>query len=363
MNRENSEGRLNDCATDTIAFVRKEIHRWRDKGLISHRLAERLLAEYEPKTEPESKPAIAPEDAWPKIRIPLTPGMVLLYLGGLLIVSAAIMLLHQVWVGLGEWGRFALILLPTGALYGFGARLHVTQPNQRIPALVMLFFACLLAPFALWLGGDCLLLDQQYPLREIRQTQAVVVAILTLAIHLGTLYRFRSPLLTILYPLSFIWVTLQSMDLATTGMSWGEWRLREQMHGVAMLVAGLLLVAVGIYHVQQKKPAYAIVPDLVGAFCALGALVFLGAHGSQPVWEMLALLLSLAALAASVYRKNQRYLFVGALFLTINIFSLGFEYFEDTVGLPITLVLCGGISMALGYGVQRIRKEYLVENE
>jgi len=128
-----------------------------------------------------------------------------------------------------------------------------------------------------------------------------------------------------------------------------------------LVLFGLLLMGVGLYHAQRQQPTYAAMPDLVGTFTALGALVFLGADGHQPEWEVLALLASLGAIVASVYRKNQTYLFAGAIYLMINIFWIGFEYFENTAGLPLTLLVCGGLSMALGYGVHRVRKEYLLE--
>ena len=46
----------------------------------------------------------------------------------------------------------------------------------------------------------------------------------------------------------------------------------------------------------------------------------------------------------------------------VGIFSIGFEYFENTAGLPLTLLICGALTIAVGFGVQRVRKEYMTED-
>jgi hypothetical protein len=352
MTGQSTSETSNGAASDAIAFVRAEIRRWREQGLIPRTLAERLLAEYEAHPKRESRRAVAPEDEWPRVEISLTPQMVLLYLGGILILSAATILLSRVWSDLGDGGRFMLVLLPTMALYGIGAQVYRSQPAQRMAANVLLFFGCLLVPLTLWLGITAATGSSPSP--EVTRLQALTVSGASLVIHLLTLVAFRSPLLTIPYPLSFLWSTISSMDMVVHGSSGSD-----KGQAAALLVAGLLLLAVGFTCDEKQKPGYAVVPNLVGAFTALGALAFLGADGHQPGWEIAALLGSLGAIGASVYRKNGTYLFVGALFLMINIFSIGFEYFANTVGLPLTLLVCGGLSIALGYGVQRVRSEYL----
>jgi hypothetical protein len=340
---------------ENVAVIRAEIERWRRDGLISPRLAERLRAEYDPHRSPINRPAAAPGEDWSQFRITMTPGMVLLFLGGILIFCAVAMLVAEFWKDLGNGGRFLLALLPTGILYAAGASLHVRAPKQRVMAAVMLFFACILVPLTLgmgmvWLFGDTYVSGAS-------ETRWFILAALTLAIHLATLSLFRSPALTIPYPLSFLWVALQGAQIGHSGHYAGQ----DRIISGAVLVAGLLLLAVGYFMAERKRPAYAVMPDLAGSFATLTALAALGADGHQPVWEFLSIVASLGAIAASCYRKNQTFLFVGALFLIVNIFSIGFEYFANTTGMPVTLLLCGALSMAAGYGIQRVRKEFILE--
>lgn len=339
-----------DPPTDVcVAFVRSEIERWRRENLINDRLAKRMLADYDPKAR--RGPTVPPEDQWPRVRIPLTPSMVLLYLGGLLIVVAAVMLLDHVWGGLGDGERLALVLLPALSLYGAGGWLHKRVPDRRVPGQVMLLFACVLVPIAAWLASVCVMGAplHGYSLRS----QVLAVALVTLVVHLATLHFFRSPVLTVPYPLSAVWLAGQAMNWAMPGA--------DDPGALGVLVCGLVLVAVGVYCVKSGKPTYATMPDLVGTWAVLNALFFLALIDRDLPWEIPSLLATLVAIGASVWWRNQRFLFIGAFFLVLNIFYLGFEYFKDTADLPLTLLICGALSMALGYGVHRVRQDYVLE--
>jgi hypothetical protein len=338
---------------DRIGFVRAEIARWRAAGLVQPRLAARLLAEYEPHGRRHDD--VPAEDAWPRFSIPLTPGLVLLFIGGILVLSAVIMLLAQSWKELGEAGRAAVGLLPTLALFGWAGYLKARAPSQRSTAALLAFFACLLTPLALWLLVDAL--TGGGPGDHISKDTAVFVALLTLAVHVGALAAFRSPLLTLPYPLSALWLAIQAAVLAT-GPSGGAGPA-----GAALILAGVLLMAAGYAAAASGRPTYAAMPDLFGSLALMSGLTTLGADGHKPGWELLMAAGSLGFVAASVWRRNQRYLLTGALFTIISVFDLGFEYFEDTAGLPVTLIVCGLLSMGVGFAVQRVRKEYLLADE
>ena len=337
--------------TDPISFVKSEIARWQKGGLISARLAQRLLLDYTPRKATDRP--FSPQDDWPRMNVPMTPGMVLLYLGGILILTAALMLVSQFWQDLGRWGRFALVLMPTAGLYAYGGWRYSAAKEGRLGALVMVFFGCLVAPLAFGLGLDAITQG------HVDSGGMVMVALASLALHLASLYLFRSPVLTIPYPLALLWVFGQVGDASLgSGYHSGEERL---VFG-CVLAGGLILVAIGAYLGQVRRHAYAAVPDLVGSFAALLSIFILGVDHHEHFWQALLIVASLGALAASVYRRNQTYLFAGAIFLMVGIFSIGFEYFENTAGLPLTLLICGALTIAVGFGVQRVRKEYMTED-
>ena len=47
----------------------------------------------------------------------------------------------------------------------------------------------------------------------------------------------------------------------------------------------------------------------------------------------------------------------------IYIFTIGWEYFEDDVGWPLTLFISGLISMFIGYGIERLKKNQIFKRE
>lgn len=356
-----------DEATETnapssgkAALLLAEIDRWQRDGLIPARLADRLRAEYEPRQRSTPERAAAPGEDRSSFRIPLTPSTVLLLLGGIFILCAVLMLAGQMWEGLNNGGRFLLILSPTAALYAFGASLYVRRPERRVTANVLLFFACLLIPFMLWQGGILLFGEpnrsgQAHPDHPIL-LRMFPVAGLTLALHLLTLYRFPSPVLTIPYPFSFLWCAMTGAGLIQGGGEGSE----RAVFGAALL-AGMILLGTGYFVVRRGRPAFAIMPDLAGSFAVLMALRALGGEGHHLFWETLSILASLGAIGVSGFRKNSIYLAMGSIFLIISIFQIGFEYFAETAGLPITLLICGALSMSAGFGIQRVRREFFQE--
>lgn len=339
-------------APDLPAIITAEVRQWRAEGLISPAFASRLLARYAPAGEPLPPPS---PDAWPRLHIPVTPGLVLLLTGGLLVVSAVAMLLANAWEDLGESGRAAVAVAPTFLLFAWAGWLRSRSPEQRSTTALLTLFACLLTPFALWL-----LLDPVFCPGTSTQAEEPLLAVtagLSLLIDLGALAIFRSPLLTIPYPLTTIWLVIQLAVLVSTGS-----REAEAIGGLAIAGGACLLVA-GWWATHRRRPAYAAVPDLVGSLMAMVGLNVLASIGDHSPLQLLMALASIGLIAASVWRRNQAYLFTGALYTVISVFVLGFEYFEDTAGLPATLIVCGLLSMGIGFAVQRVRKEYLLADE
>jgi len=332
---------------DRVEFVKQEVERWREEGIVSERLADRLRAQYEPRSD--TTPVEDAEDAWPRIRIPLSPGMVLLYLGGLLILTAGCMLATDVWDDLGRVGRLLLVLAPTIAAYAAALWLQEARPERRATALVLAFLGCLMAPFVLALALHLVLGYE----RADDRAWWVLIAALTVVVHLVSLWRFRSPLLTVPYPISLLWVGLATLET----ISGVDHTIKA--FGVVLVLLGAILLPAGLISRLKGKRAYAFVPDLVGSLCFLGGFWVIGKEHDLPWMDLIALAVAVGAMWVSTRLRNQMYLLMGALFVIISIFSLGFGLFKGTAGLPLTLIICGGLSMGVGYAVQHLRREQI----
>jgi uncharacterized membrane protein len=334
---------------DRLTFLRQEVERWQHDGLVSGELAARILQRYPSADGAAGRDQEADlESDWPRLRIPVTPGMVLLYLGGLLVLAAAAMLLSQAWPGLGDGGRFALVALPTVALYAAGWALYRQAGANRLFGLAMLFFGALMVPYAIGLGAIWRVGEAAFGRNP---GPAFGVMLAACAVHVATLALNRSPVLTLPYPFTFVVAVV-------AGAAWLTMPLRNEQAVIpsALAGAGLVLLAVGLWERGRSQPAFALMPNAVGCFATLGGLWLLGETTVRPGMDVVALIACLALIAASVAVRNEVYLMFGAGFLVINIFALGFHYFGDSFQLPVTLMLCGGLSMGVGFWVQRVRK-------
>jgi len=57
-----------------------------------------------------------------------------------------------------------------------------------------------------------------------------------------------------------------------------------------------------------------------------------------------------------VKRQSQTFLYSGAAFLLFLIIHVNLEYFADTIGMPIALLIIGVLLIGLGLGTERLSK-------
>ncbi|UCG32770.1 MAG: DUF2157 domain-containing protein [Phycisphaerales bacterium] len=129
-------------------------------------------------------------------------------------------------------------------------------------------------------------------------------------------------------------------------------------YGLAMLF-GVFLCAVGLrVFIKQEHPTE--------LWTALGGLYFTaapwiwGLEIGHSVWvETLHLASSAVLLGMSVVLQQRVWLVIGGLSLLAYVFTIGFEYFNDQLGWPLVLLVCGAVSMAVGWVLERLRRQYL----
>jgi hypothetical protein len=135
-----------------------------------------------------------------------------------------------------------------------------------------------------------------------------------------------------------------------------QWKLTEYRFLTTGLAYGLLAYAFS----EDDRQA------LTGALYGFGILFFLGAAymlgGYKPsqnyFWEMIFPGLTLGTLFLSVYLKSKSFLTFGALYLIAYIGKITVEYFKDSFGWPLSLVLIGFALMGIGYGAFHLNSEY-----
>ena len=69
--------------------------------------------------------------------------------------------------------------------------------------------------------------------------------------------------------------------------------------------------------------------------------------------------LNFGVLFLSVALKSRAMLVIGSLYLMGYILKITAEYFSDSLGWPISLVIAGFALIAVGYGTFRINQKYI----
>jgi len=103
------------------------------------------------------------------------------------------------------------------------------------------------------------------------------------------------------------------------------------------------------------------------ALYLFGSIFVFGAAFSRvfdsELWQFLYFLVIFGGLYLSIYLKSQIILVMSTIFLIAHISYITSEYFADSLGWPISLVILGFIFIGLGYASVNINKKYINSTE
>jgi hypothetical protein len=274
-------------------------------------------------------------------RVPLI-AEVLGYLGGSLALIAAFILAGEFWPDLEAWARLLLVGAGTLAFLAAGWFIKDTE-NEAIHRLASFSLALGTVGVAFFFG---LLANDVFDTRE--ETTGLIAAASALAIGY-VLYR--------LSPRSLQQILLGGAGVATTLSLLAHLNEPPQeFYGLAIWGIGIawLFLAWG-NHLKPPITAYAL-----GSFTALlGPQVM---RFSDNPWPMLLGLATAGALLAfSVGMRNTILLGFGAAGIFIFVPQIIFEYFGDTIGVPLALFLTGVVLLGAALLIARLRTEVVAE--
>lgn len=347
----------------------------------------------------------------------VTPSQLLLYLGGLIVIIAAITYIGINWSGWNSYFRILAILIPMLILFSVGIPLWRSEKWQQ-QALAFIFTGSLIFPLwlvitfkELHLTGDPLDTSFQF-----------TVAFLSLILYVALRFLFPSSVWVFLYcvegviswylllkllhigdppnTMTILWLMLPLVGVYSYIGSLLERKGKRDFGKYAYLVAVLLFIltmyvlsasgelikpvvgsidnisqwssiVLGVIYLfiswlleksknlnLEEPQKYIGLFNLLAVVNILGSVFNLGLNGKKPIYETAQLLLSILFIFASIVKTSRSFLYVGTLFLVIYFFDIGSEYFQNQVGWPLTLLAAGLLTMAAGFGVERIRRKY-----
>jgi len=274
-------------------------------------------------------------------RVPLV-AEVLGYLGGSLALIAAFILVGEFWADLEAWARLLLVGAGTTAFLAAGW-FTKSVDNEAIDRLSSFLWALGTAGVAFWFG---LLAN------DVLETEPETTALIASAAGLLVGYAVYR-----LSPRSLQQILLGGAAVATPLSLLAHLdQPPEEFYGLAIWAIGVawLLLAWG-RHLRPPTTAYAL--GSVGVLLGPQVMRF-----NDVTWPMLLGLVTAGVLLTfSVTLRNTILLGFGAAGIFIFVPQIIFEYFGDTIGVPLALFLTGVVLLGGALLVARLRTEVVSE--
>jgi hypothetical protein len=187
--------------------------------------------------------------------------------------------------------------------------------------------------------------------------QSLISLILFLA-YLASYHVFKKDIFIFFSIIFGTW-----LFFAFTNMLVAGYYQSEKLYEYRILITGLSYLLLGYYFSEQNKSGLKSFLYGFGVLGFLGAALALGGwHPAQNVfWEAIFPFLVFGVLFLSVYLKSNSFLVFGSLFLMGYILKLTSEYFSQSLGWPLALVIAGFFLIAIGYGSFYLKRKYISE--
>lgn len=274
---------------------------------------------------------------------------VMYYLGGAIVFLGIAILLGQNWEYFNAGIKVAVTLGSAFAAF-ITAVLLLGYPNLKGPAQAFFLVSGLVLPLGMYVTVDKLGFDVG------QNSVQLLIWLIMFGLFLTVYLKLRLPVLALfavlfatgLYSLTVDWVAGQNFIGS------------DKVLQYKVLFAGLSYLCLGYFFAQTD------LRSLTGFLYGFGVLAFLGAAmalgGWSPnqnaFWELAFPFLVFGVIVLSVYLKSRAFLVFGSLFLVGYIFKLTGEYFQESLGWPLALVIAGFLVMLVGYYAVRLGKRY-----
>ena len=186
--------------------------------------------------------------------------------------------------------------------------------------------------------------------------QSVTAGIL-LATFLASYFADRKTVFTLFNIIFASWLFFSVTAFLVGGNPNFGWRFSAYRY----LCIGLTYVILGYYFTETPHRALTGALYGFGSFCFLGAALSLGGWtpNQNIFWELSFPGLVFGVMFLSVHLKSKAFLTFGSLYLMAYILKITSEYFQHSLGWPLTLVLAGLGLIAIGALHINLKRRYL----
>lgn len=267
-------------------------------------------------------------------------------LGAAIAIIGIVLFVFQIWEDMGSFGHIAVTLGIGVLLAVMGSILLRQKPDDEYIGPVFHAMGGLLIP-----SGAMVMLNELYNNVEMWHVTFAFGAIFAFYMLLQAIRKhYVLTFFAIANGTAFIYFLVEAMVEPSY-----EWQ--GDLYAYLTMVIGVsyLLLAYAFRGSSNEK--------LIEVLQFFGSAGFFGSAFSRVfdsvTWQMFYFILVGGGLFLSIYMKSSRILLVSTLFLLMHISYITGEYFADSLGWPISLVILGFLFIGLGYASVALNKKYI----
>jgi hypothetical protein len=273
------------------------------------------------------------------------------YLGALIIFLGISVLVGQNWEALNSITRVLLTLGAGVVFYVVGVALVNNKISDKISVPFFLLSGFLI-PSGLYILFDSVKVNSFSV-----WLHTFIWGISFLFFWLSEVY-FRKIILTLFTCIFGLFFFFALTDWV---LGAAELKLEYNYFAYRVLTAGFVYLILGyIYQENNFRSVLVWFLNLAGLGMFLGASMYVGGFKPEQniFWELLFPFLAFGAIYLSTIIKSRAYLIIGTLFLMGYFGKITTEYFSDSLGWPITLIVIGLLMIGIGYWSVQINRKY-----
>lgn len=276
----------------------------------------------------------------------------LLYvIGGVIVSLGIIFFIAQIWDDIGSLGRI-LVTFGLGVLLAvYGTHFMQTQPSTMLGD-VLHAVAGLLLP-----GGAMVILA------EFNVNPVTLWPFISVFVAVTLLYLF---LLRVLQSSVLVFYAIANATIAIV-LIFAELfpRVSEQIYLLFSMVIGIVYIYLSLAFKDVWNRYLTALLMLVGSatfyissFLSIFEGNFIFGRGHSVFWEILFPFLAVGGMLLATKIQDRILLFVSTVALISYVIYLTGEYFANSIGWPLALVLLGFVIIGLGYTSIKLSKSY-----
>jgi len=275
---------------------------------------------------------------------------ILSFIGGMVVVLGVAIFISQHWSKLNIIAR-VLSTLGTGIAFYLGGVIFTRSEKDNLLSQVFFLISGLTVPV-----GISILFDNAGWDMGSSRTHAIFASILFVTYGCSYLV-FKKNIFVIFNIIFGTWLFFSFTDLtAIQGVFMESWRFTAYR----ILIMGISYALFGYHFESEDREVLSKWIYGIGIIAFLSAALVLGGWSPEQnvFWELLFPGLCFGVMFLSVQLRNKSFLVFGALFLMIYFLKISTEYFSNTLGWPLAVILMGLFLIFVGYGSFSVSKKY-----